>query len=77
MLIIENLSEKQLNVSEVVKRVQDVSQRVLTVAVDYLGNIDYQLYIKRSAPDFVPVISRDQKGNMPESIRDVLGTIAH
>jgi hypothetical protein len=49
---------------------------MLTVAVDYLGSIDYQSDIKRSAQDLVPVISRDPKGNLSECIRDVLSAIS-
>jgi len=75
-LVVNMISEND-NVSEVVNRVQDVSQRMLTVAVDYLGSIDYQSDIKRSAQDLVPVISRDPKGNLSECIRDILSAIEH
>ena len=75
-LVVNMISEND-NVSEVVKRVQDVSQRMLTVAVDYLGSIDYQSDIKRSAQDLVPVISRDPEGNLSECFRDILRAIAH
>lgn len=74
-LVVNMISEND-NVSEVVNRVQDVSLRMLTIAVDYLGSIDYQSDIKRSAKDLVPVISRDPKGNLSECIRDVLSAIA-
>jgi len=74
-LVVNMISEND-NVSEVVNRVQDVSQKMLTVAVDYLGSIDYQSDIKRSAQDLVPVISRDPKGNLSECIRDVLSAIS-
>ena len=75
-LVVNMISEND-NVSEVVNRVQDVSQRMLTVAVDYLGSIDYQSDIKRSAQDLVPVISRDPEGKLSECIRDVLSAIEH
>lgn len=75
-LVVNMISEND-NVSEVVNRVQDVSQKMLTVAVDYLGSIDYQSDIKRSAQDLVPVISRDPKGNLSECIRDILSAIEH
>ena len=74
-LVVNMISEND-NVSEVVNRVQDVSQKMLTVAVDYLGSIDYQSDIKRSAQDLIPVISRDPKGNLSECIRDILSAIA-
>ncbi|TES92396.1 MAG: hypothetical protein E3J94_02665 [Desulfobacteraceae bacterium] len=74
-LVVNMISEND-NVSEVVNRVQDVSQKMLTVAVDYLGSIDYQSDIKRSAQDLVPVISRNPKGNLSECIRDVLSAIS-
>jgi flagellar biosynthesis protein FlhG len=74
-LVVNMISEND-NVSEVVNRVQDVSQKMLTVAVDYLGSIDYQSDIKRSAKDLIPVISRDPKGNLSECIRDILSAIA-
>lgn len=74
-LVVNMISDND-NVSEVVNRVQDVSQRMLTVAVDYLGSIKYQSDIKRSAQDLVPVISRDPEGNLSECIRDVLSAIA-
>jgi len=75
-LVVNMISEND-NVSEVVNRVQDVSQRMLTIAVDYLGSIDYHSDIKRSAQDLVPVISRDPKGNLSECICDVLSAIEH
>ena len=62
-LVVNMISEND-QVSEVVTRVQDVSQKMLTVAVDYLGSIDYQSDIKQSAQDLVPAISRDPKGNL-------------
>ena len=73
-LVVNMISDND-NVSEVVNRVQDVSLRMLTVAVDYLGSIDYQSDIKRSAQDLVPVISRDPEGNLSECISDILGAI--
>jgi len=75
-LVVNMISEND-NVSEVVNRVQDVSQKMLTVAVDYLGSIDYQSDIKRSAQDLVPVLSRDPKGNLSECIREILSAIEH
>ncbi|MBW2608045.1 MAG: AAA family ATPase [Deltaproteobacteria bacterium] len=74
-LVVNMISEND-NVSEVVNRVQDVSLRMLTVAVDYLGSIDYQSDIKRSAQDLVPVISKDPEGNLSECIQDILSAIA-
>jgi flagellar biosynthesis protein FlhG len=73
-LVVNMISEND-NVSEVVTRLQDVSQKMLTVAVDYLGSIDYQADIKRSAQDLIPVISRDPKGNLSKCIRDILSAI--
>ncbi len=75
--LIVNMISGNDNVSEVVSRVQDVSQKMLAVAVDYLGSIDYQSDIKRSTQDLIPVISRDPKGNLSECIRDVLSAIEH
>ncbi len=63
---IENLSEGQLH---------DISQKMLTVGVDYLGSIVYQADIKPSAQDLVPAISRDPKENLSECIRDILSPI--
>ena len=73
-LVVNMISEND-HVSEVVHRVQDVSQKMLTIAVDYLGSIDYQSDIKRSAQDLIPAISRDPKGNLSECIRDILSPI--
>jgi flagellar biosynthesis protein FlhG len=75
-LVVNMISEND-HVSEVVNRIQDVSQKMLTVAVDYLGSIDYQSDIKRSAQDLIPAISRDPKGNLSECIRDILSVISH
>lgn len=74
-LVVNMISEND-NVAEVVNRIQGVSQKMLAVAVDYLGSIDYQPDIKKSAQDLVPVISRDPKGNLSESIREVLSAMA-
>jgi len=74
-LVVNMISEND-QVSEVVTRVQEVSQKMLTVAVDYLGSIDYQSDIKQSAQDLVPAISRDPKGILSECIRDIVDTIS-
>ncbi|MBT8356897.1 MAG: hypothetical protein HKO79_11380, partial [Desulfobacterales bacterium] len=74
-LVVNMISEND-QVSEVVTRVQEVSQKMLTVAVDYLGSIDYQSDIRQSAQDLVPAISRDPKGILSECIRDIVDTIS-
>ncbi|MDY6790229.1 MAG: AAA family ATPase [Thermodesulfobacteriota bacterium] len=73
--LVVNMISPNDHVAEVVNRIQDVSQKMLTVAVDYLGSIDYQPDIKKSAQDLVPVISRDPKGNLAESIGEVVSAI--
>jgi len=75
--LVVNMISGNDNVSEVVNRVQVDSQKMLTVAVDYLGSIDYQSDIKRSAQDLIPVISRDPEGNLSECIREILSAIEH
>jgi flagellar biosynthesis protein FlhG len=75
-MVVNMISEND-HVPQVVNRVQDVSQKMLTVAVDYLGSIDYQPDIKQSAHDLVPAISRDPKGNLAECIQEILSVISN
>ena len=75
--LVVNMIYDNDNVSDVVNRVQEVSKKMLTVAVDYLGSIDYQPGIKQSTQDLIPVISKEPEGYLSECIREILDVIVN
>lgn len=75
--LIVNMTADSSNVMEVVNRIQEVSQRMLSIKVGYLGSIPYQEEIKSSAMDLVPVTAKYPKGVFSKIIRDMLDNIEH
>ena len=74
--IIVNLTDDDANVDGVVTRIQEVSQKMLSLQVGFLGSIPYQPEIKQSARDLVPVVARYPKGRYSESISKMLAELS-
>ena len=70
--IVVNMIRNDSDVMGVVTRIQDVSQRMLSIQTGYLGGIPYQSEIKRSAQDLVPVVARYPKGDLSEILSHMI-----
>ena len=70
--IIVNMNADESNIKEVANRIQDVSQRMLSIEVGYLGSIPYQQKIKKSAMELVPVVARYPNGILCRRIRQMI-----
>jgi len=70
--IVVNMIRDDSDVMGVVKRIQDVSQRMLSIQTGYLGGIPYQKEMERSAQDLVPVVARYPKGDLSETLSHMI-----
>ena len=57
-LLAINMVEPDSNEGEVAERILQVSHRMLSVQVEYLGSLPYQKEIKRSAREMVPAVAQ-------------------
>jgi flagellar biosynthesis protein FlhG len=60
--LVVNMKESESDALNVVKRIQEVAQKMLSINVGYLGSVPFQPEIKLSARDLVPVVARSPKG---------------
>jgi hypothetical protein len=65
------------NVTELVYRIQEVSGRMLSTHVKYLGSLPYQSEVKTSARELVPVVARCPRGILSETLGHVIDKIGH
>lgn len=75
--LIVNMIAEDVNAVQVVNRIQDVSWKMLSIQVNYLGSIPYQKEIQRSARDLVPAVLRYPKGTLSETIEGVILEIGY
>lgn len=68
--LIINRAYDQPMAQQVVKRIQTVSARMLSIGVKYLGNLPHQPEIEASARDLVPIVTRFPQGDL---VRDRMG----
>ena len=73
--IIINMSTDESCAMEVGNRIQEVSQRILSIDVGYLGAIPYQSEIGRSAQDLAPVVATHPKGILSKWINNMLDNV--
>ncbi len=73
--IIINMSTDESCAMEVGNRIQEVSQRMLSIDVGYLGAIPYQSEIERSAQDLAPVVATHPKGILSKWINNMLDNV--
>lgn len=73
--IIINMSTDESCAMEVGNRIQEVSQRMLSIDVGYLGAIPYQSEIGRSAQDLAPVVATHPKGILSKWINNMLDNV--
>jgi len=63
------------NVNEVVARVREVSKKMLSVNVDYIGSLPYQKEIEASVRDLVPVIAKYPQGTFTKQTRLIVNKL--
>jgi len=73
--VIVNMSTDESCAMEVGNRIQEVSQRMLSIDVGYLGAIPYQSEIGRSAQDLAPVVATHPKGILSKWINNMLDNV--
>ena len=70
--LIVNRVPRNFDASQVVKRIQKVSRKMLSIKAEYLGSIPYQSEIELSARELVPIVARYPKGSFA---REKMGPI--
>lgn len=75
--LIVNMMEENSKAMKMVKLIQNVSQKVLSVKVGHIGNIPHQSEIERSARDLVPVVVKNPKGIFSGKIEHMIDQIVN
>jgi len=70
--LIVNRVTPNSNVTQVVKRIQEVSRKMLSISVGYLGRLPYQSEIESSARDLVPIVARYPRGDLAKKIGNII-----
>lgn len=70
--LLVNRVTSQCNVSQVVKRLQDVSRKMLSINLRYLGSIQQQVEIEASARNLVPMITSYPDSMFTRSMKDLV-----
>ena len=73
--LVVNRVTNQCNVNEVVERIKVVSQKILSVNVEYIGSLPYQQEIEISARELVPVVAKSPHGVPAKKIRHIVNTL--
>ena len=58
-------------INELLKRIQEVSKRALSIEVKHAGNLGYLQEIEESARDLVPIMVKYPQGKLPQEIRHI------
>jgi flagellar biosynthesis protein FlhG len=64
-LVVNQVIDVQ-DVAPIVKRIQDVSKKMLAIRVRYLGTLPYLAEVKRSTLNLVPEVARDSRGALAQ-----------
>jgi flagellar biosynthesis protein FlhG len=64
-LVVNQVIDVQ-DVAPIVKRIQDVSRKMLAIRVRYLGTLPYLEGVKRSTLELVPEVARNSRGAMAQ-----------
>jgi flagellar biosynthesis protein FlhG len=73
--IVVNRVTDQCNVNEVVERIQLVSQKILSVNVEYIGSFPYEEKIEMSVRELVPVVAKYPQGILARKTRQIVKTV--
>ena len=75
--LIVNRVTHNSNVIQIVKRIQEVSRRMLSIDVRYLGSVPYQSEIESSARDLVPIVARYPEGDLVKKMSGIVEKLLH
>ena len=75
--LVVNMTGDDAGVTEVVNRICEVAQKMLSVQVGYLGSISYQPEIKTSARDLMPAVARYPDGIFAETMAHITENLGH
>jgi flagellar biosynthesis protein FlhG len=70
--LIFNRVPNNFDVIQVVNRIKEVSLKMLSIDVGYLGSLPYQPEIELSARNLVPIVSRYPDGNLTRNISSIV-----
>jgi flagellar biosynthesis protein FlhG len=71
MLVLNKVAEGK-DVSQIVDTVCNVSKKMLSIEVDYLGHIPTSTELERSAIELVPVLARNPDGELARIIGEII-----
>jgi MinD-like ATPase involved in chromosome partitioning or flagellar assembly len=71
--LIVNRVTHNSNGAQVVERIQEVSRKMLSVEVGYLGSLPYQSEIESSTMDLVPIVARYPEGDLAKRMSGNMG----
>ena len=69
--LVVNRAPQNFNVSQIVKRIQMVSRKMLSIKVRYCGSIPYQPEIELSARNLVPIVAKSTNGNLARKMSHI------
>lgn len=75
-LLVVNQVEPDSNQAEVVERIRQVARKMLSVEVEYVGELPFQQEIKKSARDLVPAVVRHPERSYWAPLARVEGAVA-
>ncbi|MBW1715971.1 MAG: AAA family ATPase [Deltaproteobacteria bacterium] len=70
-LIVNRITHNS-NASQVVKRIQEVSRKMLSIRVGYLGGLPYKPEIECSARDLIPIVARYPRGEVAKEMNQMM-----
>jgi flagellar biosynthesis protein FlhG len=71
LLILNRVSPSQ-DPEAIVNTVRNVSEKMLSLNVDYLGSIPYSPELERSAMELVPLVAKYPDGELAQIIREII-----
>ena len=71
--LVVNMVESDSDAVAVVKRIQDVARKMLSIHVEHLATLPYQSEIKWSARDLVPVVAKAPEGYLSTIMAQLMG----
>ena len=71
MLVLNKVADGQ-DVSQIVSTVCGVTQKMLSVELDYLGCLPYSEEMERSVYELIPVVASEPDGDLAETIGDII-----
>jgi flagellar biosynthesis protein FlhG len=70
--LVVNRVPKNFNISQIVRRIQEVSSKMLSIKVKYLGNIPYQQEIELSTRSLVPIVTSSTNSDLARKMSHIV-----